>query len=303
MELNYLLSARGIDTTKKKVLVMRHTPQEPELRKALPWLAAERPDIFNAYQQTQRPRVENMLKDADYLVSCIGYRGKPTEALFIGVYKVGGYKLRSRDELLNNSAEQRLQELGGKDFVGNISDILWFDLKIDDSIYHEWKGKLILNWPPPPIRWAQWCDPKRCEPKKPDSFSVKAILEESTLDKEMPDWNKLILSWHELKNLPTRWIDKLSEWRGVYFIFDAKDGKGYVGSAYGEYNLFRRWKEYADTGDGGNTLLRERKPDKFSFSILERVSPDEEPNAVLILENNWKDRLHTRKKFGGLNVN
>ena len=41
MELNYLLSARGIDTTRKKVLVMRHTPQEPELRKALPWLAAE----------------------------------------------------------------------------------------------------------------------------------------------------------------------------------------------------------------------------------------------------------------------
>ena len=111
MELNYLLSARGIDTTKKKVLVMRHTPQEPELRKALPWLAAERPEVFNAYQQTQQPKVEKMLKGADYLVSCIGFRGKPTEALFIGVYKVDGYKLRSRDELLNSSAELTLQEL------------------------------------------------------------------------------------------------------------------------------------------------------------------------------------------------
>ncbi len=298
MELNYLLSARGIDTTKKKVLVMRHTPQEPELRKALPWLAAERPEVFNAYQQTQQPKVEKMLKGADYLVSCIGFRGKPTEALFIGVYKVDGYKLRSRDELLNSSAELTLQELAGKEFFSTVHDILWFDLKIDDSVYPEWKGKLIIKWSAPKA-FAQWCDPK-----KPDRFSVKAILEESTLDKEMPEWNALILSWYELKNLPTRWIDKLSEWRGVYFIFDAEDGNGYVGSASGKDNLFGRWKNYADTGDGGNVLLRKpRKPDKFLFSILELVSRNAEPNAVRFLENNWKDRLHTRKEFGGLNVN
>ncbi len=113
----------------------------------------------------------------------------------------------------------------------------------------------------------------------------------------MPDWNELILSWHELKNLPTRWIDTLSGWRGVYFIFDAEVGKGYVGSASGKDNLFGRWKNYADTGDGGNVLLRKpRKSDKFLFSILELVSPNAEPNAVRIRENNWKDRLHTRKE-------
>ena len=101
-----------------------------------------------------------------------------------------------------------------------------------------------------------------------------------------PSGTRLYCLGNESKNFPTRWIDKLSEWRGVYFIFDAEDGKGYVGSASGKDNLFGRWKDYADTGDGGNVLLRKpRRPDKFVFSILELVSPNAETNAV---ENNWK---------------
>ena len=42
-----------------------------------------------------------------------------------------------------------------------------------------------------------------------------------------------------------RWKSALSQWRGVYFIFDATDGKGYVGSAYGSGNLLGRWLNYA----------------------------------------------------------
>ena len=53
MELSDLLTKKNIPL--KNVLVMRHRPTEPELRKALPWLAAERPDTFNAYQQNAEP--------------------------------------------------------------------------------------------------------------------------------------------------------------------------------------------------------------------------------------------------------
>jgi hypothetical protein len=124
-----------------------------------------------------------------------------------------------------------------------------------------------LAGPPPPIAWAQWLDPE-----KRTKFPVKAILGESVLDKTMPPWNELILTWHELKTLPTLWIERLSQWRAIYFILDAADGKGYVGSTYGEKNLYGRWKSYADSGDAGNKLLRKpRKPDKFRFSILQRV--------------------------------
>src|SRR5580658_9274800 len=74
MDLTYLLSKKGIDTQTSRVLVMRHTPQEPGLRRALPWLAADDPDAYNCYQQTQSPRAEELLAQADYLASFIGDR-------------------------------------------------------------------------------------------------------------------------------------------------------------------------------------------------------------------------------------
>ena len=51
MTLNDLLRGKNIDP--ETVLVFRHRPSAPELNKALPWFAAEKPDVFNAYQQTQ----------------------------------------------------------------------------------------------------------------------------------------------------------------------------------------------------------------------------------------------------------
>ena len=44
-----LLNGCGLDPA--KVLVLRNT--EPSLRSIFPYLAAERPDLFRAYQQVQ----------------------------------------------------------------------------------------------------------------------------------------------------------------------------------------------------------------------------------------------------------
>jgi hypothetical protein len=49
------------------VLVLRHTPHERGLRKVLPWLAAEHPDIFNAYQSTQDVKVEAAMLKAKHV--------------------------------------------------------------------------------------------------------------------------------------------------------------------------------------------------------------------------------------------
>ena len=98
--------------------------------------------------------------------------------------------------------------------------------------------------------------------------------------------------------LPRSWKMAMMQWRGIYYIFDALDGKGYVGSAYGESNLLGRWENYGATGHGGNKLLRDRNPESFSFSILERVSPDMNASDVVALENSWKERLHTRAPHG-----
>ena len=111
-------------------------------------------------------------------------------------------------------------------------------------------------------------------------------------------WNELVLTWEELGLLPAGWKSALREWRGIYYIFDASDGKGYVGSAYGHNNILGRWQHYAASGHGGNKLLKRRNPRDFQFSILQRVSPDMADDDVIRVESTWKERLHTRKPFG-----
>jgi hypothetical protein len=100
----------------------------------------------------------------------------------------------------------------------------------------------------------------------------------------MPEWNEIELTWEELSVLPMRWKSSLSQWRGIYYIFDTSDGKGYVGAAYGENNLLGRWQNYAAHGHGGNSLLRQRDPRNFRFTILQRVSPDLDARDVICLE-------------------
>jgi hypothetical protein len=74
MLFNHLLTEPKIDPA--GVLVFRHTPWERGLRKVLPWLAAEHPDIFNAYLQTQSEAVEAELLRARYVASFIDWKSE-----------------------------------------------------------------------------------------------------------------------------------------------------------------------------------------------------------------------------------
>jgi hypothetical protein len=106
---------------------------------------------------------------------------------------------------------------------------------------------------------------------------------------------------NEWRVLARRWRDALEHWRGIYFILDASDGRGYTGSAYADTNILGRWLDYAASGHCGNVQLRGRDPQTFRFSILERVSPDLSAEEVIRREASWKTRLHTREF--GLNSN
>ena len=280
---------RNADIDPKTVLVMRHRPTDRELRKALPWVAAEHPDVYNAYQQTQSPKVESSMKKAGYIASFIGH--KAARALFIGLYVRRDWRPITYDEYWSIPAHSELRALGNTG-EWDRETILWFDLDPID-FYPEWKGRLVVDWPPPERSWYRWAARNR--------FHVHAIHEQSVLDAEMPTWDTLTLTWEELRVLPAKWKTALGEWRGVYFIYDVTDGKGYVGSAYGGDNIFGRWQNYAASGHGGNKELRRRDHRNFRFSILQRTSPDMEAADVIRLEATWKDRLHTRE--GGLNKN
>lgn len=290
MDLNPLLTAKGIDP--RKVIVMRHRPSEPRLAKVIGWLAEEKPDIFNAYQGTHGPTVENAMKKLSgdgYLASFIAYgAGK---ALFIGLYRIGDATPMTKDEYDNHPANGHLFEFGMNRFTPSPDrpKILYFNLALTEH-YAEWKGKLVVKWPPPERAWY-----RRAEN---NVMSVIAIHEESALKAGMPDWDAINLTWDELGLLPANWRNALSHWRGIYYIFDESDGKGYVGSAYGKSNIYGRWSEYAVSGHGGNKHLKNRDPRSFRFTILQRVSPDMDSDDVTRLEASWKERLHTRQPFG-----
>jgi hypothetical protein len=106
MHLTDLLQKHEISPA--SVLVLRHRPQEPKLRKALQCLAAERPDLYNAYQQAQFPKVEKAFMRAKYIASFIGIdAGK---ALFAGLYAVDGSRPQSYEEYWNIAANKELNE-------------------------------------------------------------------------------------------------------------------------------------------------------------------------------------------------
>ena len=211
------------------------------------------------------------------------------------MYKIGGTRSLTYDEYWAVPAYIELKQFDMRGFTQeqDRQSILWFELTSID-FYSDWKGKLVVGWPPPERSW--WRRAHRNE------LPVISILEESALDAVMPPWDEISLSWSDIAVLPSRWKAALSQWRGVYLIFDKSDGKSYVGSAYGANNVLGRWINYATSGHGGNRLLKSREPQNFQFTILQRVSPDMEPGDVVRLEGTWKERLHTRQP-SGLNEN
>lgn len=288
IELNDLLTKAGLDPA--TVIVMRHRPTEPALRRVLPWLAQERPEVFNAYQSQHRPRTEGALLRARWLASFIGH--ETGQALFVGVYAVRGGSPVSPEAYWAMPVNRYLRTYGTQGPAANQQPV-WFDLE-ETALLAELKGRLVVQWPGIERAWWRWA--------ARNVMPVHAILPDNALVQGMPDWHSLVLSWAELQALPTAWRAALAQWRGVYLIFDERDGGRYVGSAAGSDNLLGRWQNYAGTGHGQNKQLIGRDPSTFRFSILERTSPDLDVASVVEIENCWKARLHTRAPFG-LNEN
>jgi hypothetical protein len=113
-----------------------------------------------------------------YVASFIGLekRKGTTEqtAVFVGLYKVGEHRPITHEEFWNVPAHQQLKEYGmQRDVEAHPRpSVLWFDLTITD-FYKQWKGKLVIEWPRPPIKRSRFASKAK--------FPIHAIVEDSIL--------------------------------------------------------------------------------------------------------------------------
>lgn len=141
-------------------------------------------------------------------------------------------------------------------------------------------------------------------------FDVQEILREPYTGRAFPGFEAIHLSFEELealvRNSRSDWRAALSSVKGIYLISDAKTGKRYVGSAYGDQGIWSRWCTYVETGHGGNVELRALVNDPtleycrkaFQFALLE-CRPATTPDSILLeREAFWKRILGTRGEQG-----
>lgn len=287
LDFNAMLTTAGFQLN--RTVVVRHRPTERKLQAVLPWLVADRPDLFQVYQSFQEGRAAACLMRRAQVISFLGL--EPGRAVFAGASQIGDATPVSEEIFQGTSGQAELFELGQSRSTGS-SGITRFDLRPIPG-WDRWVGRLVIDWPGKELSWFRLAEK--------NAFLITAITEENRFVQTMPNWTDLNLTWAQLQVLPRSWRARLAEWRGVYLIFDTDRGAGYVGSAAGAENILGRWANYGRTGHGGNVQLRSSRPESLRFSILQLTSPDLAMADFIAIESSWKARLHTREF--GLNSN
>lgn len=146
--------------------------------------------------------------------------------------------------------------------------------------------------------------------KVKDQLEVCQILPDTFDDDDFPGYDKVKLSYRQLKSILDRhkkdWIAALENQKAVYLITDLNNGKLYVGSATSETGmLLHRWQDYALNCHGGNKELKKIVDEKgikyvqdnFQYSILENYNAKIDDETIKARESWWKEILQT-KKYG-----
>ena len=231
----------------------------------------------------------DILKGYEYLM--VFFSGDGTTAIFDSFYKVN-------DSCPNIPENMPEGFRAPDDFNG---EGIYYDLEKSDKL-EEYENCLIIEWGKSTRRWDQKGTTKK------EIISIQAVKKYPFLGYE-----NIIRKFDELKEIIEEpalykdWHDALSAVKGIYLITDKKEGKQYVGSAYGENGIWGRWAEYIETKHGNNDKIKELLKDDperyklFQFSILQVLSKAITDEEVIRIENNYKDKLLTRKF--GLNGN
>ena len=170
--------------------------------------------------------------------------------------------------------------------------------------YEKYFGRVIVKFHNKHEQLVRWLNNLKSD------LEVSQILPDTFRDDSFPGYDNVKLSYSDLKRIVKNsyndWIAALSNQKAVYLITDTNTGKLYVGSATSENEmLLKRWKDYLETGHGGNEKLIKLVEtegikyieDHFQYSILENYNAKVKDDFVLGRESWWKDVLKS-KKFG-----
>ncbi len=224
---------------------------------------------FQSWQESQNQK--NFGKN--YIVSLIFYAKH--EWLFAGVYRQLG--LEKIDSKYYYKTE--LQDVG-KELIGRL--IIRYEKTFRASYPH--LGNHINH------------------------LQLLEILREPYTVEPFPGFENIRIGFDLLKAIIAQeektWKTALSSVKGIYVITDTANGRLYIGSAYGDESLWKRWSEYTKNGHSGNKnlkdLLNKSGTDyasNFQFSILETRNTTTDKDEIIRRESFWKSVLLTRE-FG-----
>lgn len=144
---------------------------------------------------------------------------------------------------------------------------------------------------------------------------VSEIFEQEYAGEVFPGSNNLDIEFIKLKHIfqinKSDWKEILEHIDGIYLITDTKNGKKYVGSAYGGEGIWSRWKNYINSGHGGNQNLKrlinkrglKYAEKNFKFAILETYKFGTLDATIESRESYWKGVFMSRDEKYGYNKN
>ena len=95
------------------------------------------------------------------------------------------------------------------------------------------------------------------------------------------------------------WKKKLQAVNCVYAIVEKETGNTYVGVTYNDDGIWGRWKDYAETGHGGDVELKKyikkiEDAHHFQWTILETLPKGVSNVTAIARENLYKEKLCSR---------
>jgi len=248
------------------------------------------PSKFDSYQSFQRTKHSKNYDGVNFIAVFAPFHS--TQAILLGVWQV-------LDKLPSNKApKNRLLDV--KEFKWNLKLSSYYKLK-KVAEFDELSERLVIEWGKGTVSWIQRRDKE-----------VMALLQKTQIG-EFVSYEKTILNWEELSQIAENprgnytWTNALKAVNGIYCITNVKDGRNYVGSAYGKNGIWGRWLNYTKTGHGNNKQLielvqkRPKTVEQFQFSILEILPGSSTADDAIEKENLWKMKLSA--KIGGYNSN